>query len=611
MISTASNSEEPSLSLSSLPDDVVLNCLARVPRCYDLNLSCVSKALRSLVRSPDLYRLRSKKSVYLYWTTLRRSEKTSDYQLVPVPLPSDASMFLASSTVAVGSKIYFFGRLGCPSKSLLIPNPNREGAPSIEVETGNEAESGGSGGAGGWGGSRGGANSSRFGGETIGGGFGGGGRSNGVTQNRTTTIETKGEKKRMEKEESSHRSTILQFFSLLVKATMSTPSASNADEPPQEDKHQPSSISSLPEELILRCLACAPRNCYLNLSRVSKTLRCLVRSPELHRLRSLLPKNSTYVCFKEYKGTKYRWLTLRRVEKTTTIKYRLIPAGFPSRHPFRHASSAVAVGSDIYFFGASFEPSSDVWIINTRSGKFRKGPNMKVARRADETVVGVIDGKIYVITALGCEEESQVEVLDTESKIWKFAGKEKVPPIPWCKQYMASLERKVYMVECGRIRVYNPREEDGRNRMVHMVSEKRESVSETRERVSEDVDGVCGVENVLYACFDRSGLMWFDTKLNVWKRLVCREGDHELVGSRCLPYGRSTDQLAMAEYEGKLAVFQSVVSVKAESEIYMSLFALDRVGERLFGTIEWSGAVANIPHRYTVVHCLVASAAQI
>ncbi|XP_048613472.1 putative F-box/kelch-repeat protein At2g41360 [Brassica napus] len=92
----ASNSKKsrPSSSFSLLPDEVVLNCLFRVPRCYDLNLSLVSKALRS----PELYRLRSQlKSVYLsyhlyhgnarlrwltsYWITFRPGEKTTNYQL--------------------------------------------------------------------------------------------------------------------------------------------------------------------------------------------------------------------------------------------------------------------------------------------------------------------------------------------------------------------------------------------------------------------------------------------------------------------------------------------------------------------------------------------------
>ncbi|KAL9300253.1 putative F-box domain-containing protein [Arabidopsis thaliana] len=82
-------------SLSSLPDDVVLKCLVRVPRRYYQNISCVSKRLRSLVRSPELHRLRSlfhKNSIYLYcletmkfnWFTLSRSEKKTaiEYQLV-------------------------------------------------------------------------------------------------------------------------------------------------------------------------------------------------------------------------------------------------------------------------------------------------------------------------------------------------------------------------------------------------------------------------------------------------------------------------------------------------------------------------------------------------
>uniref|UniRef100_A0A0D3CV13 F-box domain-containing protein n=1 Tax=Brassica oleracea var. oleracea TaxID=109376 RepID=A0A0D3CV13_BRAOL len=51
--------EAPSWSFSSLPDDIILNVLARVPRRYQPILSCVSKKLRSLVRSSELQITRS------------------------------------------------------------------------------------------------------------------------------------------------------------------------------------------------------------------------------------------------------------------------------------------------------------------------------------------------------------------------------------------------------------------------------------------------------------------------------------------------------------------------------------------------------------------------
>ncbi|CAA7019825.1 unnamed protein product [Microthlaspi erraticum] len=50
------------------------------------------------------------------------------------------------------------------------------------------------------------------------------------------------------------------------------------------------SLSSLPDDAILRCLLGVPRSSHLNVSHVNKTFRSLVRSPEFefHQIRSLL-----------------------------------------------------------------------------------------------------------------------------------------------------------------------------------------------------------------------------------------------------------------------------------------------------------------------------------
>ncbi|KAG7567235.1 Kelch repeat type 1 [Arabidopsis thaliana x Arabidopsis arenosa] len=201
-------------------------------------------------------------------------------------------------------------------------------------------------------------------------------------------------------------------------------SSSKAVKPPRED-NDPSlpSFSSLPDEIVLDCLQRVPRSYYLNLCRVSKTLRSLVRSPELSRLRSLLPKNSVYVSFSENNAphTIYRWFTLKKTTMKTAMKtfgYKLvkIPIPFPSHHHM-YNSSAVAVGSEIYFVGGSFKPLSDLWILDTRTGTFTQGPSMKVAR-TDEASVGVINGKIYVIG--GCEDKRQAEVFDPKFTPWKL-----------------------------------------------------------------------------------------------------------------------------------------------------------------------------------------------
>ncbi|KAG2286609.1 hypothetical protein Bca52824_046213 [Brassica carinata] len=189
-------------------------------------------------------------------------------------------------------------------------------------------------------------------------------------------------------------------------------------------------------------------------------------------------------------------------------------------------SLAASVGSEIYFLWKHLRYPSDLWILDTRSGKLSLGPSMKAVLRSE--AVGVIDGKIYV---MGFDRFE-----DLDEKI------------------------QIYMVKAGGISVYNPREGEG-ERMVRMVS-KRLAESNPREgrrkeKLDEAVSWVCVVENVLYACYCSSGLMWFDTKLNVWRRVVSRYAEE----------------------------------------------ACHFVGEKILGTIEWSGIVATVPYGSQFLHC--------
>lgn len=348
-------------------------------------------------------------------------------------------------------------------------------------------------------------------------------------------------------------------------------SSSKAVKPPLED-NDPSlpSFSSLPDEIVLDCLQRVPRSYYLNLCRVSKTLRSLVRSPELSRLRSLLPKKSVYVSFSENNAphTIYRWFTLKKTTMKTAMKtfgYKLvkIPIPFPSHHHM-YNSSAVAVGSEIYFVGGSFIPLSDLWILDTRTGMFTQGPSMKVAR-TDEASVGVINGKIYVIG--GCEDKRQAEVFDPKSRNWKTAKnpEEKSQRGLMTRLSAVSLDWKVYTVEVGRIGVYDPRE--GKRK-------------ETLKIPSDIVWCMCVVNDVLYACYFQQGLMGFDVNRKVWVKVV---------GLKTLNV--KFDVTVMAEYDGKLAILWCEIDdTKTKKEIWCSViaFGLEKgfVG-RLSGLALW------------------------
>lgn len=199
---------------------------------------------------------------------------------------------------------------------------------------------------------------------------------------------------------------------------------------------------------------------------------------------------------------------------------------------------------------------------------------MKVART--RPVVGVIDGKIYVLG--GRQEETKVEVFDLKTQKWGFM-EEKVQ----CRSSVSvTVEQKIYIVEERRFFVYDP----------------RKGLKEVVMEVQDD-DGIgcmCVVEDVLYVYFVQRGIMWLDTKVNIWRRVLSRDGktlDIKFPGT------------AMTGYEGKLAVF--LRGDEADPEVKCALFDLVRVGGRIYGSLEWYGVVATISNSFYFVDCLTVS----
>ncbi|KAF2565529.1 hypothetical protein F2Q68_00024795 [Brassica cretica] len=118
------SSEPPSsLIIPSLPEDIIIDILARSSRFDYPKLSLVSKHFRSLVASPDLHARRSllactehclyvalfdiNNSSLYHWYILCRKANGSHYLLcAPSTLPF---MYYPDCSVAVGSMIYVFG----------------------------------------------------------------------------------------------------------------------------------------------------------------------------------------------------------------------------------------------------------------------------------------------------------------------------------------------------------------------------------------------------------------------------------------------------------------------------------------------------------------------
>ncbi|XP_057969922.1 F-box/kelch-repeat protein SKIP6 [Malania oleifera] len=116
----------PPLLIPGLPNDVALQCIARVPLVHHPTLSAVSKSWRSLLRSPLLFATRSRLNCsrpFLFinirvhrsskWFALLQSSSTLS------PLPPLPSAAVGSAVAVVGPKIFVIG--GCVND---IPSPD-------------------------------------------------------------------------------------------------------------------------------------------------------------------------------------------------------------------------------------------------------------------------------------------------------------------------------------------------------------------------------------------------------------------------------------------------------------------------------------------------------
>ncbi|CAH2058734.1 unnamed protein product [Thlaspi arvense] len=108
-VRAAKKQSSKGLSLvTSLPEDVIVDILARVPRCDYPTISLVSKHFRALVASPELYARRSfSGNVVDRLFILRRKTNGNSSRLVLIPLLSSLRCF--GGYVTVGSMIYVFG----------------------------------------------------------------------------------------------------------------------------------------------------------------------------------------------------------------------------------------------------------------------------------------------------------------------------------------------------------------------------------------------------------------------------------------------------------------------------------------------------------------------
>ncbi|KAF8107165.1 hypothetical protein N665_0126s0081 [Sinapis alba] len=345
----------------------------------------------------------------------------------------------------------------------------------------------------------------------------------------------------------------------------------------------PSLFPSLHKDIAWHILARVPKRSYPILSCVSKNLRSLVRSPEIQKIRSLLRKDSLYICFLHTDKTSGvevpNWFTLTRTEEGMN-QFVSIELLFPDHDEIM--PSIIANGPEIFFISGSFIPSSTLWIFDSRTGEFRQGPNMKVERSFKS--VGLVGSKIYVVGGCMMDEVHKAESFDLNTLTWEPAPSPDKERLSFSTADV-SLDRKVCaLMSGGAITVcYDP--SDGSCDVFDLPKDKWWKT------------GVCVMDNLLYVYYGRFGLMWYDTELKLW-RVVNGLDDLKKVRS-----------VAMAEYYGKMALlWRDLACVgSATKEVWCRMIGLERSEGGIDGTAEAAQLMGSVPCEYRFQHCLSVS----
>jgi len=197
------------------------------------------------------------------------------------------------------------------------------------------------------------------------------------------------------------------------------PSLPDENETNKSSDSPPTVFSSLPDDIILNCLARVSRFYRPSLSLVNKEFQSLIASPDLEATRSRIgvTENHLYVCLESNKNNPNpRWFTLAPIPKEQKVKP-IIPS-FPYQHPT--SSTFVSIGSEIYIIGGFVKRkrSRRVLVLDCRSHQCRRLPNMALPRVS--AAADVIDGKIYVVGGSKSKNiDNWGEVFDPETQTWE------------------------------------------------------------------------------------------------------------------------------------------------------------------------------------------------
>ncbi|KAL1207398.1 F-box/kelch-repeat protein [Cardamine amara subsp. amara] len=365
--------------------------------------------------------------------------------------------------------------------------------------------------------------------------------------------------------------------------------------PPTKQSPESNPNPSLPNDLVVSCLARVSRLHYPTLSLVSKTFQSLIASPDLYKTRSLLNRTESclYVCLEFLSDPNPRWFTLFQKPNQTLTKekssgYALIPISIPNSPHVQYDRGLVAVGSNIYAIGGTIEnaDSSSVSILDCRTHMWHEAPSMWMKR--NQPAANVLDGKIYVAGGFKDFDDSNwMEVFDLKTQTWELAKR--------CKSRVFKstvLEGEIYTFG-GKVVAYKPKEDRWEAVPVGKY---------LRLDVGWGLICNCVIDNVLY-CYNHSvaGIQHYNSGIRCWIDLKGLEGLPKFAGS-C--------NVKLVDYGGKMAIFWNTClpssSYKSKS-IWCAVISLEKSKTKeIWGKIEWLDVVLTVPHTSKFVAALAA-----
>ncbi|RID60190.1 hypothetical protein BRARA_F03367 [Brassica rapa] len=354
-------------------------------------------------------------------------------------------------------------------------------------------------------------------------------------------------------------------------------------------------LSSLPDEMVINCLAHLSRSYHPKLSLVSKRFRSIILSRELLFARSHLKiqEHVLDVCLKLPGRRLPSWFSLwirpdqiltndMEEDKSTTRNTLLV--SIPSSYSPNVADLSMGmVGSKHYIVkDYNIPPTASPMLVrdhNEGTHTWRKSPSMKVAR--ENPMVAILDGKIYVVGGCKADETTNwAEVFDANTQTWESL------PDPGAELRSSLLnstkvtDGKVYVRSNAKNEYYYFDPKEGKWGVV------TEALQFERK---------CVIENVWYYCGEEY-FSWFDTKLQNWRMVK----GLEVLNRNCC-----AGALAVANYCGKLLILWDKPGQGENKNIWCSVIALEREGggDDVWGHVEWASVVLPVPSSYVFLSC--------